>query len=720
MTSSDAMQCNACRATRRLANPPAALAIQRLDSKDLRVSHLEIELAQRTELLLSTEPRFAALGGGAAHTHLMKGILSWAQLLGPAVEEKDFQLAVPFVYVYAKDQQEPSQRAINTIASMFQWVRADWLPKVVSPRARVDAASSILTLFESRDPNIYRGLKAGLQGASGGPAHGLAELLKPLVETAFVGDLPIEVSVFIWDQTFLASTAQLDAVKYYCAAILICLKQMLLPCTTLAAMQHVVKDYTPRLTIRQLQGAIDHHFAEQMRQELRLGAEREAIPVEDVVLATQQLPQWSAWAGGGPDKRPTAADRAIAQQHKDAKQQTKEMAALKAEIKKRREVDAKRIAETRAKRAALEVEQLQLNEIVVAEQAKTEEAEAKRDAMMAAIELERSKRLIAEDAMKEQRASVTEFTVDKDGDGIADMIMVDLDGDGVIDELRTLDENGHVETVDTLNGGAGGPNPFGLDKTFITGEVTSASKRHSVAGLPIPIVQPGHDLRNQQAILGGGDSKRETNQPIKVEFNDPKSIFGALIKTAMFRFEQLAMPTAVLSKIQVDAYHDAVDGATQELYGKSLDDLKADNSGVLTDSWRKAIRTKLPAVYVKQSKENGTAEEIAAVKIQAGFRGMKSRRSTQTLKDKKKKKKSKRKSTDSSTFRNSDSKSTPLPDADADADAKVGAAVRAGSAGASSSAAPSKHDTLVSAVFPAGEAAVGSDLDDPDVRDTAL
>ena len=81
---------------------------------------------------------------------------------GPEVEENDFQLAVPFVYVYAKNQPEPSQRALNTIASLFQWVRTDWLPKVVAARAQNEAAASILTLFEAKDLALYRGLKAGV------------------------------------------------------------------------------------------------------------------------------------------------------------------------------------------------------------------------------------------------------------------------------------------------------------------------------------------------------------------------------------------------------------------------------------------------------------------------------------------------------------------------------------------------------------------------------
>jgi len=606
-----------------LANPPAALAIQRLDTKDLRVSHLEIEIAQRAELLLSTEPRFASLGGGAAHIYVMKSMLSWAQLLGPQVEENDFQLAIPFVYVYAKHQPEPSQRALNTIASLFQWVRTNWLPKVVAARAQNEAAASILTLFEARDLALYRGLKAGLQGAAGGAAGGLAELLRPMVESAFVGQLSIEVSVFIWDQAFLASTAQLDAIKYYCAAVLICLKQMLLPCTTLAAMQHVVKDYTARLTIRQLQGAIDHHFADQMRQELRLGAEREAIPVEDVVLATEQLPQWSAWTGAGPDKRPTAAERAISQQKKDAKKQAKEMAALKTEIKKRREHDAKRIAATRAKRAALEAEHQQLNDIVATEQAKTAEAETKRDAMIATIEMEKTKRLIAEEAISKQVDTVVQ-TIDHDGDGIADAILIDHDGDGIIDEVHELGENGDVvegsraETLmadlnaNLLQSDEQGAPTVPEDKTFIAGAPGSASKRPTHAGSTIPHILPGQD----------------DSDDTKVKFSD---IFGVLVKTAMFRLEQVTRPSAGISNLHVDAYRQAADGAAVELYGKTVEDLQADNLGELKGAWRTAIKKELPIIYVKQANESGTVEDKAATKIQATYRGYSSRQKTDNM-----------------------------------------------------------------------------------------
>ena len=472
----------------------------------------------------------------------------------------------------------------------------------------------------------------GLQGAAGGAAGGLAELLRPMVESAFVGQLSVEVSVFIWDQAFVASTAQLDAVKYYCAAVLICLKQMLLPCTTLAAMQHVVKDYTARLTIRQLQGAIDHHFADQMRLELRLGAEREAIPVEDVVLATEQLPQWSAWAGAGPGKRPTAAERAITQQTKDAKKQAKEMAALKSEIKKRREHDAKRIAATRAKRAALEAEHQQLDDIVASEQAKTADAEAKRDAMMATIEMEKSKRLIAEEAMSrqvERTQSIVE-AVDDDGDGIADIILVDLDGDGIVDEVVELGQNGdavegsRAEAILAEARADPGAPIVPEDKTFVTGAPGSASNRPMHAGSPVPHILPGQDFSADQTIIGviNGQSRRETNQPMKVIFSDPRTIFAAMVKTSMFRLEQVAMPSAV-NGAAVESYRRAANVAAVELYGKSIEDLQADNLGELKGVWKNAIKKKMPVMYIKTM-----SEDKAATKIQATFRGMKSRRKT--------------------------------------------------------------------------------------------
>jgi hypothetical protein len=45
----------------------AQLAISRLDDDELRVSHLDVQIAQRVELMLSTDPKYASLGGTPTH-----------------------------------------------------------------------------------------------------------------------------------------------------------------------------------------------------------------------------------------------------------------------------------------------------------------------------------------------------------------------------------------------------------------------------------------------------------------------------------------------------------------------------------------------------------------------------------------------------------------------------------------------------------------------------
>jgi hypothetical protein len=62
-----------------LANPSAALAIARLDRQELRVSHLEIEISERSQILIDTHPQMRSLAGSISNVTCMK----WCAFLNP-------------------------------------------------------------------------------------------------------------------------------------------------------------------------------------------------------------------------------------------------------------------------------------------------------------------------------------------------------------------------------------------------------------------------------------------------------------------------------------------------------------------------------------------------------------------------------------------------------------------------------------------------------------
>ena len=56
-----------------------------------------------------------------------------------------------------------------------------------------------------------------------------------------------------------------------------------------------MNEYGPKITRRQLQRAVDDNFLDELKQDLKVHADHEAISLEDVVTITKDLPQWSKW-----------------------------------------------------------------------------------------------------------------------------------------------------------------------------------------------------------------------------------------------------------------------------------------------------------------------------------------------------------------------------------------------------------------------------------------
>ena len=53
-------------------------------------SYLEVEISERSQVLIDTHPLLTPLAGSMANVTLLKQLLTWAQLLGPKISEADF------------------------------------------------------------------------------------------------------------------------------------------------------------------------------------------------------------------------------------------------------------------------------------------------------------------------------------------------------------------------------------------------------------------------------------------------------------------------------------------------------------------------------------------------------------------------------------------------------------------------------------------------------
>ncbi|RDD37821.1 hypothetical protein TrispH2_009624 [Trichoplax sp. H2] len=277
-----------------------------------------LNIKQRCKAIIHTEPLFATLALEANLPDAMEIILSYRQLhlnKNTSLVDTDYLLLLPFLYLKCGCWKDCTIDLIactieyyTTFIIARQELKRDGVSQKASNNIK-DLAKTVIDKIKALDIDLSKALQSALaspeetakplQNAS--IYQSIATILRPLVRSLFVGFLPMEVVCFIWDQIIIGmSNPKFDCIPAFCISILLSLRQSLMECKTIKAVEQTILKDSRTLTVQEVQFQIQKYFYEDLRSTLIKRTTSDDIPIVDPIAALSQLPGWNTKAYNEP------------------------------------------------------------------------------------------------------------------------------------------------------------------------------------------------------------------------------------------------------------------------------------------------------------------------------------------------------------------------------------------------------------------------------------
>lgn len=344
------------------------------------MSVLDLDIVQKCEALLQSEPAFKSLAYNTDILHAMKAVLSYhhacKQTRTPLLDT-DYLLAVPFLVnaLMLSPQTGPDNNRSKTPRdssgtqnhgaspgtdhlitrdglgslveqfSTFMAGRPTYMKesynqdfKEAMKQCSAKIAGTLAVLENGLAEHLHKTLNK--EGKRLPLAENLKQVTRPMIRSMFVGYLSSDAILYVWDQHILGLDApEFDIIPAITVLIFIYLKKPLLACNSTSEVASVLKTESAKLKREQLMHGIQKHFHHELYSLL---VKDGGMPVLD---PTQMPMPWQSWHQEElpPTIRPE--DREM------SRQKRKEEEIREKLLQKEREDERLNVEETRKKQA---------------------------------------------------------------------------------------------------------------------------------------------------------------------------------------------------------------------------------------------------------------------------------------------------------------------------------------------------------------------------------
>ncbi|XP_071502366.1 uncharacterized protein [Diadema antillarum] len=281
------------------------------------MSILDLDIVQKCDALLQSEPTFKSLAFKSDVLHTMKAVLSYhhaCKQTRTGLLDTDYLLVVPFlVNALGLAAAGPGSRRggleteghpINTKETMALIVEQYSTLMSTRPAYMKESydqdfkesmrlcSSKLAGTLHVYDSDLAGHLLSILSkdGKNLPLAESLKQITRPMIRSIFVGYLSLEAVLFIWDQHVIGLDApEFDVIPPIMVLILLLHKTQLMECQTATDVMTVMKQECPRLKKEQLMHGINKHFH---RELYSLMVKDGGVPVLD---PTQMPTAWQEW-----------------------------------------------------------------------------------------------------------------------------------------------------------------------------------------------------------------------------------------------------------------------------------------------------------------------------------------------------------------------------------------------------------------------------------------
>jgi len=310
----------------------------------LAMSQYDMDISQKVEQMVLAEPTFSDLKGSVGAFYAMKATLSYhhARLkTSQRLKDMDYFLVVPFVLVAKNSisRREPASGKI--VALLVEEYLTYWLSRpgfVIDSgsethneevRGFVNKVASFLHKYHNETAALVskvfhptrEKIVATERGSRAVLVEGLMELVRPMARTMLVGYLNFDTLLYVWDQYIIGLDVAGFSAEWLSAVIAIVLGlqyEKLKGCQTPAAIESVLNQESPRLTVQQIQYQIKrYHYRDLFA--LLTSDQKSAMPVLDPTQAIH--PPWRHWYNDQIPPYTQPQDRRKAREEREAERE---------------------------------------------------------------------------------------------------------------------------------------------------------------------------------------------------------------------------------------------------------------------------------------------------------------------------------------------------------------------------------------------------------------
>ncbi|KAK7499097.1 hypothetical protein BaRGS_00009644 [Batillaria attramentaria] len=382
------------------------------------ISPLDLEISQKCEQLLISEPTFFDLKGSIGAFYGMKAVLSYhhaIQRTNNRLRDTDYMLVVPFVEVSSPhlSRREPAPGKIVALMVeeflTFMDTRPGFMQDTGS-EAHVEEmrgfGAKVAAILQEHYPEVAKAISDAYLPArekivateSGSHAllrEGLTELLRPIVRAMFVGYLQMDTLLYVWDQYIIGLDVPgfgTEWLAVVAATMLGLLQDKFKDAKSPAAMENILRRESPVLAIPQFQYQVKRlHYRD--LYSMLTADQKAAMPVLDPTQAIH--PPWRHWYNDLIPPYTKPQDRRRAREEREAErerilQQKKEAENMRREKeeRERKHGEDEYMRAVASERARLERDKMELEQQLLEERRRREEVDRQSQEQIAALRRE--------------------------------------------------------------------------------------------------------------------------------------------------------------------------------------------------------------------------------------------------------------------------------------------------------------------------------------------
>ncbi|GFS25981.1 hypothetical protein ElyMa_001702300 [Elysia marginata] len=310
----------------------------------LAISPQDLDISQRVEQMVLSEPTFSDLKGSIGHFYAMKATLSYhhaRQQTKGCLPDIDYFLVVPFVLVASSSLSRRDPAPGKVVALLveeyltYMSTRPGYIVDSGSQlhneemRGFVDKVASLLEKHYSETSSLIsrnyvparEKIVATEKGSRAVLVEGLTDLVRPMARTMLIGFLNFETLLYVWDQYVIGldvpsfSTEWLAVVM---ATLIGLLHDKLKSCKNPQEMEEVLNRDSPSLTVHQFQYQVKRYHYRDLYTMLT-SDQKAALPVLDPTQSVH--PSWRHWYNDQIPPYTKPQDRRKAREEREAERE---------------------------------------------------------------------------------------------------------------------------------------------------------------------------------------------------------------------------------------------------------------------------------------------------------------------------------------------------------------------------------------------------------------